>query len=144
MFEKILVCVDGSERSIEAARVAARLAKIHQARLSALHVCPLPTVKVAFPGAPDFAAPMLHQYVTEVQRVVGERVQPAFQEIGTPYEILEETGDPVEVIARIADTRGYDLIVLGSRNLDKDKAAQLGSVSHGVLSRAHCLTLVVR
>ena len=57
---------------------------------------------------------------------------------------VEEVGDPVEVIARVADNRGYDLIVMGSRNLVVVKIAQLGSISHGVLCRAHCPALVVR
>ena len=144
MFKKILVCIDGSERSIDAARVAAGLAKVHEAALTLLHVFQVPALQEAFPGAPTFALPLLDQYEQDVKQAVMERTLPALREVGNGYDVLEEVGDPVEVIARIADNRGYDLIVVGSRNVAGDKIARLGSISHGVLCRAHCPTLVVR
>jgi nucleotide-binding universal stress UspA family protein len=144
MFKKILLCVDGSERSLEAARVAADLAKTQRACLTLLHVCQPPSLKEPFPGAPAFAKPLLDRYVRDLHQAVIERARPAVLAVGNGYDVLEEVGDPIEVIARIADTQEYDLIVMGSRNLDKDKASQLGSVSHGVLCRAHCPTLIVR
>ncbi len=144
MFKKILLCVDGSERSLEAARAAAGLTKTHRACLTVLHVCQPPAIKEAFPGAPAFAQPLLERYVRDLHHAVIERTRPAIEAAGSSYDVMEEVGDPVEVIARIADTQEYDLIVMGSRTLDKDKASQLGSVSHGVLCRAHCPTLIVR
>ena len=144
MFKKILVCIDGSERSIEAAGVAAHLAQVHKAALTLLHVFQLPPFKEPFPGAPTFALPLLDQYERDMKKAVIERTLPAIHEVGNGYDLLEEVGDPAEVIARVADSRGYDLIVMGSRNLAKEKLNQLGSVSHGVLCRAHCPTLVVR
>jgi nucleotide-binding universal stress UspA family protein len=144
MFKKILLCVDGSERSIEAARIAADLAKVHKAALTLLHVFQIPMIKEPFPGAATFAQPLLDQYERDIKQRVIERTLPALHAVGNGYDVLEEVGDPVEVIARIADTWETDLIVMGSRNLDKEKANQLGSVSHGVLCRAHCPTLIVR
>ena len=144
MFKKILVCIDGSERSIQAAAVAAHLATVHKGALTLLHVFQLPPFTEPFPGAPTFALPLLDRYERDVKRAVIERTLPAIHEIGNGYDLLEEIGDPAEVIARVADSREYDLIVMGSRNLDKDKLDRLGSVSHAVLCRAHCPTLVVR
>jgi nucleotide-binding universal stress UspA family protein len=144
MFNKILVCVDGSERSLDAARVAAHMATVHHAALTLLHVFQKPTIKEPFPGAPTFALPLLEQYERDMKQAVLERTTRAIHEIGNGYEVLEEVGEPAEVIARVADSRDYDLIVMGSRNLDKDRVTQLGSVSHGVLCRAHCPTLIVR
>ena len=144
MFKKILACIDGSERSIEAVRVAARLAKVHNASLSLLYVFQPPALKEPFPGASTFAVPLLVQYERDIKQAAIERTLPALQEIGSKYDLIEEVGDPVEVIPRVADNRGYDLIVLGTRNLGGNKVAELGSISHGVLCRAHCPTMVVR
>lgn len=144
MFKKILVCIDGSDRSIDAARIAAGLAKDHNACLTLLHVFQVPTLQSPFPGAPTFALPLLVQYEKDVKKAVVEITLPAIHVVGKGYDVLEEIGDPIEVIARVADNRGYDLIVMGSRNMTPDKVAQVGSVSHGVLCRAHCPVLVVR
>jgi nucleotide-binding universal stress UspA family protein len=129
---------------MEAAPVAAHMAKVHKAALTLLHVFQRPTIKEPFPGAPTFALPLLDQYERDMKQAVIERTLPAIHEIGNGYDVLEEVGDPVEVIARVADSQEYDLIVMGSRNLDKDRVTQLGSVTHGVLCRAHCSTLIVR
>lgn len=144
MFKKILVCIDGSDRSIEAAGIAARMAKVHNATLTLLHVFQLPSLREPFPGAPSYALPLLDRYERDIKQAVVERTLPIIKEVGYSYDLLEEVGDPAEVISRIADSRDYDLIVMGSRNLNKDNLIQLGSVSHGVLCRAHCPTLVVR
>ena len=55
-----------------------------------------------------------------------------------------KTGNAIEVIPYVAQTQGYDVIVLGTRSRNMDKATQLGSVSHGVLCRAHCPVVAVR
>ena len=144
MFSKILVCVDGSDRSIEAARIAAELAQVHKAALTLLHAFQVPALKEPFPGASTFALPLLDQYERDIKQAVIERILPAIHAVGNGYDVIEEIGDPVEVIARVANNRGYDLIVMGGRNMGVDKIAQLGSISHGVLCRAHCPVLVVR
>ena len=143
MFKKILVCIDGSERSIEAVRIAAGMATVHKAALTLLQTFQVPTLKEPFPGAPSFALPLLDQYERDIKQAVIERTLPTIREAGVGYDVMEEIGDPVEVIARVADNRGYDLIVMGGRSMGVDKIAQLGSISHGVLCRAHCPVLVV-
>jgi nucleotide-binding universal stress UspA family protein len=119
------------------------MAKVHKAALTLLHVFQIPPIKEPFPGAPTLAVPLLERYECDIKQVVLERTLPAIHEIGNGYDVLEEIGDPLEVILRVADTREFDLIVMGGRSLTMDKASQLGSVSHGVLCRAHCPTLIV-
>ena len=143
MFKKILVCVDGSDRSIEAARIAADLAKVHKAALTLLHVFQIPALREPFPGASTFAVPLLVQYERDVKQAVIERTLPVIHASGQDFDVMEEVGDRVEVIARVADNRGFDLIVMGGRTMGADKIAPLGSGSHGVLCRAHCPVLVV-
>jgi nucleotide-binding universal stress UspA family protein len=51
-------------------------------------------------------------------------------------------GNPAEAIVRVADARGADEIVIGSRGLGRVRAV-LGSVSHDVLHLAHVPVVVV-
>lgn len=94
MFKKILVCVDGSERSIEAARIAAELANVHKAALTLLHTFQVPTLKEPFPGASTFALPLLDQYERDIKQAVIERTLPAIHAVGNGYDVVEEIGDP--------------------------------------------------
>ncbi len=144
MFGKILVCVDGSDRSVDAARVAAELAKAHGASLTLLHISQVPRGEGAFPGAPTLPESAIHQYVRELHYAVLERVGPAIAPTGVGFEVIHETGDPVSAIVRIAQAREFGLLVLGSRGLGEEKAARLGSVSDAVAHRAHCPVLLVK
>lgn len=144
MFKKILLCSDGSDRALEAAKIAAGLAKTHQAQLTLLHVCPIPNLQPSFPGAPTFEGPALDRYVREMHLAVIERTLPVITEQDVRCAIREETGNPVNVIARVANTQGFDLVVLGSRGFSTERANQLGSVSHGVIHNVCCPTLIVR
>ncbi len=144
MFEKILICTDGSESAIAAARVAAQLAKFHSAELTLLYVCDLPMVDERFPGAPSLARPLLGKYVEDIHSAVVQRTRPVIDAEGVSCHLLLEVGEPIAVIPRIADRCGFDLVVVGSRGLGLDKEMQLGSVSHGVVQRCHCPVLTVR
>lgn len=144
MFEKILLCVDGSDRSLAAASVAAELARTQDASVTLLHVGQAPREAAAFPGAPALPTAAIQQYVSALHHAVFERTRPVLQEAGITPEVIEETGDPVTAIVRTAEARDFDLIVLGSRGLGEEKAARLGSVSDGVAHRSHCPVLLIK
>ena len=144
MFTRILVCSDGSDRSVKAAAVAAELARDQKASLSLLSVSQVPDVDRPFPNAPEIAQSALDAFVKARNLAVIERTLPAIKRVGVSCDILEESGDPADVIIRIADSRAFDLIVVGSRGLPDEKAAHLGSVSYEVIQRAHCTVVVVK
>jgi nucleotide-binding universal stress UspA family protein len=144
MFTKILLCSDGSEGALKAAKVAAEMAKVLSAELTMLHVCPVPPVDTPFPGSPSFAVPLLEHYVEDLHLAVIDRTMPAAREAGIPCHVLLEVGDPIAVITRMADRCGFDLVVLGCRGANADEGPELGSVSQGVAQRAHCPVLTVR
>jgi nucleotide-binding universal stress UspA family protein len=144
MFQKILLCSDGSDRSLTAAEAAAEVAKAHNARLTLLHVCQIPSLHRPFPGAPSLAGPAIDTYVKEMHHAVLIRTLPVLEERGVRCTILEEVGNPADIIARIANQQGYDLIILGSRGVSTEKAQTLGSVCHSVIHNAACPVLVIR
>ena len=144
MFQKILLCTDGSDRSLKAAEAAAELAKTHRAHLTLLHVCQIPSVEAPFPGAPTFSGPAVDAYVTEMHNAVIKRSLPIVKHAGVCCEVVEEEGNPADIIARFANQLEFDLVVLGSRGVSNEKAEKLGSVCHRVIHDAFCPVLVVR
>jgi len=144
MFQKILICSDGSDRSLIAAEVAAELAKTYKAELTLLHVCQIPAMEAPFPGAPAFAGPAVDAYVTEMHNAVITRTLPIIRRAGVCCEILTESGSPAEIIARVANQQEFGLVILGSRGVSPDKAEKVGSVCHRVIHDAYCPVLVVR
>ena len=66
------------------------------------------------------------------------------REAGIAAELFEPGGDPAKVIETIADERGYDTIVIGSRGLNTLARVLQGSVSDHVVTHAHATVVVAR
>src|SRR5439155_15475464 len=112
----MVVGADGSDASLEAARVAARLAKATGARLVAVHAHTVPALL-----SPEMAADHLFDdYVADVERITRQRTQEALE--GTAFEFRVMAGDPADCLAEAADDLEADLVAVGSRG-------------HGVMKR---------
>jgi nucleotide-binding universal stress UspA family protein len=144
MFNKILLCTDGSERSLEAAHVAAQLAKVHGSTLIAFHVGHVPPVDEDFTGAPAIAQPMLDRYINDLHSAVLSRTAGAVNDYGVYCETRSTVGAPVYEINKLAEAEDVDLIVMGARGLAPASASQIGSTSYGVAHTAHCPVLLCR
>jgi nucleotide-binding universal stress UspA family protein len=68
----------------------------------------------------------------------------ALREAGIEAEMLEPGGDVARTIERVADERGYDTIVVGSRGLGSVAKALQGSVSEHVATHAHATVVIAR
>jgi nucleotide-binding universal stress UspA family protein len=66
------------------------------------------------------------------------------REAGIEAELLEPGGDPARTIERIAQDRGYDTIVIGTRGLGTLARLVQGSVSDHVANHAHATVVVAR
>ena len=67
------------------------------------------------------------------------------KELGvTKIYTMQEQGNAAEKISEIANNKGVDTIVLGSRGLSTAKEFLLGSVSHKVSHHAKCSVVIVR
>ena len=60
------------------------------------------------------------------------------------YEVERFSGETVETIVALADSKNADLIVLGSRGRSAIASAVLGSISLGVLKHASRPVLIVK
>lgn len=141
---RILLAVDGSEHAYDAVRALAHLARADE--LTVIHALEVP--QPAYPRITPEVAADIYATVEREMRKEGERVLDQMTsmlplDVGPVTKRLE-TGKPVDMILSIAQERQVDLIVMGTRGVGTIKELVLGSVSHRVLSQAHCPVLVVK
>ena len=140
---RILLAIDGSEQSYEAARALTHLAAPE--RLIVLHALDVP--KPAYPMMVPEAAQDLYRIVEGDMREEGERLLSRAgsvlpQGVG-PVESRLEIGTPAEVIVSSAERERIDLVVMGARGLSPTKEIVFGSVSHRVAAHATGSVLTV-
>ncbi|HEX5468297.1 MAG TPA: universal stress protein [Gaiellaceae bacterium] len=125
--EKILVAYD--DPSSETLRRAADYAEALGATLVVTNVAP-----------PTDSKP------EDAERFAEERLEGArlyLDERGLHGEFVPTVGPPADAIVRLAQERGVDLIVVGSRHKRFFERLVEGSVNQDVLRRAGCDVLVV-
>ena len=139
--DEILVGVDASAGSAAALEFAFAEASLRGAAIRAVYAWepPLPPVVL---GAPTPAID-LTGYAQDAARVLADALEPVRQR---HPEVKVTTaavcGHPVRVLEEAS--AAADLLVVGARGLGGLSGLILGSVSHGVLHRAHCSVAVVR
>jgi len=146
MFKNILIPTDGSELSQRAVRMALGLAKLHQARITGVHVIPDYHLLIAYEGAFD---PVTEERIEEEAKTRAEGylafVSKSAQDAGVQCETVCETSDhPYDAILKTADARGCDLIVMTSHGRKGLAAVLLGSETRKVLTHAKIPVLIVR
>jgi nucleotide-binding universal stress UspA family protein len=146
VFAKILLASDGSDYALRAAEAVASLGRALGSTVTVLHVFTPPAMLTSVPGSPgaDMEPVALNAYIEQVQDAVAKRTGRVLDEAGVAYSTILEAGHPAEVIVRIAEDDGHDLIVLGSRGLSAIRSFLLGSVSDKVSHHAHCPVLIVK
>jgi nucleotide-binding universal stress UspA family protein len=138
-FQRILVAVDGSAHALDAARVAARLARALGARLGVLMVYHGPSESL---GEPNYSA-TLSRALEEARHTV-EAARRVVLDAGGPEPDMEWLdGSPAETIIAVGRDGGYDLIVMGTRGRGRLGSALLGSVSSTVAAKAGRPVVVV-
>ncbi len=142
MFHKVLVATGGSPWSEQAVQYAVEMAKDYELGVVILHVITdAPPYFIAEAGA------SVHQVLEGSEEagreILAEAVQRA-EAVGVQSESELAWGRVPEVICRVAQDRGCDLIVVGSRGLTGFKRLMLGSISNAVAAKAPCPVLVVK
>ena len=123
----IVVAYNDTNDSDRALDRAAELAGFYGARVVVTSVVP-----VMIGGTmPNGAGPELEQ--------AGARLR----ERGVEAELVEAVGEIAEAIIEVADSRGADLIVVGTRELSQVERFLGHSVSEGVQRMARCDVLIV-
>ncbi len=145
MFKHILVPVDGSKFSTNAARKAVVIAQKHSSKITILHVINHSQLYSMGPpqSLPMITDAMMDGLKTGAEMILADTlkaVSPTTVEIKTELE----WGIPSQVIIAKARDGICDLIVMGSRGLGAVSGLLLGSVSDRVAKLAPCPVLLVK
>ena len=136
IIHRILVAVDGSETSSNAAKMAIDLSKKFGANLIALHIVP-PNVR--------FNKEMFDIANQNGQKIVNEvREKAVAKGVDVQTEVISDVISITKVIVDYAEENDVNLIVLGTRGISGIKRLLLGSTASGVVTYSHCPVMVVR
>jgi len=142
VFKKILVAVDGSKGALNAAQLAARLARNEGSELLVLHVLDklvLEELEKFMGRAPDALAKELQEqgwallHSTEIM----------LRKYEVPVKLLLREGVPYQEIINTAGEEGVDLIVMGRLGKRGVKKILMGSSVFRVMEFSNIPVLVV-
>ena len=140
--DKILVAFDESEGSKKALHVASDLAAVNpNAHIDLVYVVPIPLL-----NSDQMASfqSILDLMISDGEDLLAAAVEEMGDNVSARTDSLLLTGtNPANEILRLAEQRGYDMIVIGNRGLSGLKE-YTGSVSHNVLAGAKIPVLVVK
>ena len=150
-FQKILVGIDGSDKSLEAADYSISIAKNTNAQLIILNVLetePWYYGKRAYEwGSAEELYKVYENEKAEIQKILDEIKEKA-KTLGiqskTKILMIPRIEGTINPILKYAEDEGIDLIVVGTRGRTGIKRMLLGSVASGVVTLAHCPVMVVK
>jgi nucleotide-binding universal stress UspA family protein len=144
-FSTIVVAVDGSEPSMDAAEYAMDMAKRYGSRLIALTVSHVSLSSFGLAAPPDEVTRMKEKHLLESRRWFDKLHEDAKQnEIQLETELIDSQMSIEGAIVEYAESHGVDLIILGTRGRSGFRRLLLGSVASGVINYATCPVLVVK
>ena len=156
IFSKIIVTIDGSKDSINAADYAISIAKAattvaekHSSELILLHVMPS---EVKFGRASGIFGVVPVEHVERMkqeaykwfEKIRDKMIDDTYGATAVSTEVISTGISPQVAIVEYAEKKNIDLIVIGTRGMSGLKKLLLGSVALGVIKYSHCPVLVVK
>ena len=136
MISTIAVGTDGSATANAAVEQAAEIARRLDAKLVLLSAFE----NSGASGGEDIELEWASNSAARVRSIL-ERLQDDMARDGIECETRADEGDPAEVLVRLADECGADLLVIGNKGM---KRRVLGSVPNTITHKADCSVLVVK
>lgn len=142
--ERILVPLDGSDSSFQAAKYAIKIAKMANAEIIFMHaVVNPPYVEYKTAGL------VILHYIEEAKRhaemwYLNGGDMASKEGVKFSAETILDVASPADSIVNYAERKKADLIVMGTHGRTGIKRFLLGSVASGVVAHAKCSVLVVR
>jgi universal stress protein A len=139
----MLVPTDFSEHSDQALEQAAELAAQLDATIHLMHVVQISPMG----GGPEVASvypTTLIDSATSAAQTALEARAARHRDRATMAPVRIEIGDPRDVIDRVAEELGADLIVMGTHGPRGVRRMLLGSVAEAVVRTAPCPVLTIR
>jgi nucleotide-binding universal stress UspA family protein len=143
-FSKILVAIDGSSNSVEAADYGIAMAKRDNAKLVVMSVIDTPSSLLIYGTEKSFRE-FLKKAKDETEEWFG-KIRKKASEVGVELktESIEEIYSIPGAIIKYAEKEKADVIVVGGTGKSGFKRLLLGSVSSDVVRYARCPVMVVK
>ncbi|MCM3594185.1 universal stress protein [Metabacillus idriensis] len=138
MFKKVLLATDGSKNALRAAERASYIASLDKSIVTILYVVDAATSKSEVLSEGD----RLLREENRKQRIFP--TESLLKNRGIDIALEIKKGDPGPTIANYANENQFDLVVVGSRGLNRFQEMVLGSVSHKVAKRVNCPVMIVK
>ena len=136
MYSTVAVGTDGSATAAEAVRQAADLARRYDAKLvllSAFGKHETPSSSVDETQWASNPASQVREILTRTESELSDR--------GIDCSTVVDEGDPADVLVRLAEECGADVLVIGNKGMQR---RVLGSVPKTVTQKAGCSVLVIK
>jgi nucleotide-binding universal stress UspA family protein len=133
----IVIGYDESDSAKRALERAAELAKAFGSQLIVTSVAPL-TTNIGRSSGPIDSTDPPSAHIEELKHA-----RESLEGQGLQAEYAPAIGHPAETIAQVAQERGADLVVVGTRELGFFERILGQSVSDSVAHRVHCDVLIV-
>jgi nucleotide-binding universal stress UspA family protein len=140
IISKILVAIDGSDASMDAADYTISMSKVYDAELYALHVIRADVDLFGPHETSEFMTRMRNEgekYLNKVKLNANEK------NIQIKTEIISSINIAGGIVD-YAEENNIDLIVIGTRGRSGFKKLLLGSVASHVVTYAHCPVMAVK
>ena len=138
--EKILLPFDGSRHSIHATNSAMTLAKLFGAHVTIVNCYEW---RAGISEVPDSLVKDLKLKRENEAEILLKQAEMIFARQDVKYTLKTIAGSPGYVLAELAKSKEYDLIIMGSHGHSDIAGLFLGSVTHKVLNTIYCPVLVV-
>ena len=138
--EKILLPFDGSIHSINATKYALDLAKLLGAHVTIISCYEW---QGYLPEVPELLIEDIKSNLKSEAEKILKKAEGIFERQGVEYTFETIPGSPGYVLANLAKSKDYDLIIMGSHGHSEIAGLFLGSVTHKVLNTIYCPVLVV-
>ena len=135
MISTVAVGTDGSETAKEAVKQAAEFAKRFDAKLVLLSA-----FKDGPPPADAGESQWSYSPAAQLRGILS-RTEAEMNDLGIKCTTAVDEGDPADVLVRLADDCGADVLVIGNKGMQR---RVLGSVPKSVAQNADCSVFVVK
>lgn len=150
-FTNIVVAIDGSEPSFDAADYAISFAELYNSQLTALYVA---SVRVPNDFDSDMPDDKMPDQIKKIMNEAKIESEPWFKRIKSIIgneslisfrtKIILSSMKVSGVIVNFSEDTNVDLIIIGTRGRSGFKRLLLGSVASDTVMYAHCPVLVVK
>jgi nucleotide-binding universal stress UspA family protein len=140
MLSTVAVGTDGSPTASEAVRMAVDIARRYEAKLVLLSAFKGSTGAAGRGADPSREVEWISSGSARVREILA-RTEDELRRQGIDCTTRADEGDPAEVLVRLTQECGADLLVIGNKGMQR---RVLGSVPNTVTHKAPCSVLVVK